>query len=415
MRRLLAHLALLALAIPSLLAARNARAQAPRSTFHELDGFPQSRYFRIDPVPGTKTPRKGLGLLVVLPGGDGGSGSLPWVEREVLPRLPADFVGVLVTAPKWGEDRVVVWPTRQSGIEGMRYATEDYVAAVVRDVRRAHAIDPARTLLLAWSSSGPAAYAILQSADSPFRRAYVAMSAFRGLAGDARRRLGGARVVLDHSPDDGVVPFRFARKAFEELTEAGAIVRLSTHGGGHGWRDGSQKRLAQGFSWLLGDEPAPPPDGLFASPNLLANGGFEQGLGSWQVFGNSGTMTASIDDRVRFAGRGALHLRKTGKGPVDLVRQEIRRIPPSVIVSLRLRHARCGAAIVRFSLFDRADRRMPGGVELARLSGDGGWRRVERRVDARGAAYAILEVEMALDGEVWLDDAVVAEVPEQGS
>lgn len=412
----LAAAALLALPI----AAQESRAQESRAVAVELPALAQSRYFRIDPQPGTKTPKDGFGLLVVLPGGPGTADFLPWVERSVVPQLPAGFVAAMLTAPQWRADQGIVWPTVQNPVDGMQYGTEAYVRAVVADVQKAHAIDRQRLLLLAWSSSGPAAYELLLSGEPAFRGAYVAMSVFRDPGQKRLQKAKGLRFVLDQSPDDTTTRFVFAERAQRALCDAGATVWLQTYRGGHGWHGDAKARLQQGLRWLCSDEPPPPSadDLQAASDNLLRNGGFEDQLAGWQVFGNSGRMQAEAAAVPGCTGKAALHLRKKGGVPLDLVRQEVRKLAKAeqLLVSCRVRSSGCGNALVKFFLYDDADRVVAEQVDLVQLRGDQDWQPVQKAFDARRASYGVLQVVMVLDGEVWVDDVrVVAAEPAKGN
>src|SRR5690606_19218942 len=140
----------------------------------ELDG---ARYHLIEAraEPG----EKGHGLLVVLPGGSGTADFLPFVQNGILGAAPADFVGAMLTAVTWTDDQQIVWRTARRRVPRMKFSTEQRVAAVLADVRARKTIDPTRIVLLAWSSSGPAVYDIALGRDTPFERAYVAMSVFK--------------------------------------------------------------------------------------------------------------------------------------------------------------------------------------------------------------------------------------------
>lgn len=385
-------------------------AQTSRAVAVELPALPKSRYFRIDPQNGTKTPAAGFGLLVVLPGGPGTADFLPWVENGIVAQLPKDFVGVMLTAPKWTENQAIVWPTEQDKVVGMRYGTEAYVRAVVADVQKAQVIDEKRRYVLAWSSSGPAVYQLLLSDDSPFVGAYIAMSVFRGL-GKQARRVHGIRFVLDQSPEDRITKFTFAERAQTELTAAGGIVRLLTYQGGHGWLDDPQARLRSGLQWLLGNEPAPPAAAALQTTgaNLLRNGDFEADTDDWQVLGNSGTMRAEID-RDAAVGKGALHLKKTGKLPLDLVRQELRKLggATTLIASCQVKCKDCRSAFVKFFLYDALDRIVHEDVDLVHLHGDQDWQQVQKSYEVGKATYGVFQIVMVQGGEVWVDDARVA-------
>lgn len=225
-----------------------------RSKAIELPRHEGGRYFLIDARG--EAPEQGHGLLVVLPGGAGTADFLPFVENGVLGAAPEEFVGAMVTSVRWSEDQEIVWPTQRNRVRGMRFSTEDYVAAVVDDVARRTNIDRERVLLLAWSSSGPDAYEIALARRTSFAGFYVAMSVFNPQR-SALARARGRRFVLDQSPEDQVTPFRFAAEGHEVLTGRGAQVWLRTYAGGHGWHDAPIPRIRDGLRWLASDEPAP--------------------------------------------------------------------------------------------------------------------------------------------------------------
>ena len=117
------------------------------------------RYFLVGPHKGVTAPKKGYGLLVVLPGGDGSADFHPFVKRIYKIAVPEGYVLAQPVAVKWTEKQQIVWPTDKNRVEGMKFSTEEFVDAVIGDVGDRHKLDPERTFTLTWSSSGPAAYA----------------------------------------------------------------------------------------------------------------------------------------------------------------------------------------------------------------------------------------------------------------
>lgn len=370
-------------------------------------------------VPPKKAPPAGTAgaLVVVLPGGDGSRDFLPWVENGLLAQAPDDATGVLVTAVKWTAGQEVVWPTDANRVAGMQYTTADYVRAVVAEVGKEHPFDPARAVVVAWSSSGPAIWPLLAAKDSPFARGYVAMSVWpKGLDAAATK---GRRIVIDQSPDDQTTRFAHARDAFAALTKAGAIVRLSTYAGGHGWNDDPLPRFREGLRWLLSDEPAPKP--VWPEPkkasakgkleNLLANGGFEKGLAGWQVLDNSGGMTAEAVKEGAKEGRQVLHLKKEGRGPIDLVTQGV-DLPDGATITVKLQAKGKGAhnAWIKVFVHDAGDKAINEGPDVVHITGDTEWSAFEKSWPAKGAARAVVQIILAADGELWIDDVVLAVV-----
>lgn len=393
-------------------AAAAAPAQRPESAASErsLPALPQSLFFEW-PAAKPATDGKG-GLVVVLPGGDGSREFLPWVENALLAQRPDDCAGVLITAVRWRDDQKVVWPTAQNRVPGMRYSTEEYVRAVVQDVETRHRVDRARRIVVAWSSSGPAVYPLLCDPDGPFAGGYVAMSIWpRELQAAGAK---GRRCFLDHSPDDRVTPFRFVRQAYDALTDAGAVVRLSVYDGGHGWHDEPLPRLDEGLRWLLSDEPAPAPEWPDAprqkpakpGKNLLRNPGFEKGLDGWDTIGNSGRLTATVQKDERREGRRALHLAKTGGAPIDLVTQEV-ELPKggdTVVASLQLKSQGVANAWVKVWRYGADDEPVDTEVDLVRVPRDTDWQAVARTFPRNGAVRVVVQVVVVLEGELWIDD-----------
>jgi predicted esterase len=207
------------------------------------------RYFLIEPPRRAKAPTKGYGLLVVLPGGDGSADFHPFVKRIYKNAVPEGYVLAQPVAVQWTAKQQIVWPTDKNRVEGMKFSTEEFVDAVIQDVRGKYKLDPERVFTLTWSSSGPAAYAASLSSDK-ITGSFIAMSVFKpGLLPPLEKAKGHA-YFLYHSPDDRVCPFRMAEQAARELKKGGAAVRLATYDGGHGWRGGLYDRIREGVEWL---------------------------------------------------------------------------------------------------------------------------------------------------------------------
>ena len=178
------------------------------------------RFFLIGPVGGAAAPKQGFGLVVVLPGGDGSADFHPFVKRIYKNALPEGYLLAQPVAMKWTEAQAIVWPTAKNSAPGMKFSTEEFIDAVIKDVDDRYDLDPARILTLTWSSSGPAAYAASLTSKR-VTGSLIAMSVFKP---DVLPPLSGAKgqgYFLYHSPDDRVCPFRMAEQAVKDLNQNG--------------------------------------------------------------------------------------------------------------------------------------------------------------------------------------------------
>jgi predicted esterase len=220
-------------------------------------GAPERSYFFMGPKQDTGKPEKGYGLLLVLPGGDGGRGFHPFVTRIYQNVTGPDWVAAQLIAVRWNKSKTIVWPTLKTPGRGAVPATERFVEDVITDVAGRVKLDPARIFLLAWSSGGPAAYAASLQKYTSVTGSYIAMSVFKPETLPPLREAQGAAYVIDHSPGDTVCPHWMATKAQELLTKAGAKVLSLTYEGGHGWHGNVYGRLRQGMTWLAKNHGPP--------------------------------------------------------------------------------------------------------------------------------------------------------------
>lgn len=212
---------------------------------------PKKRYLLIGPAKEVELPAKGYGLVLVLPGGDGGAGFQPFVKRIWKNAAAKDVLFAQLEAVEWtpGQFRTVVWPTQISRVTGMKFTTEAYAREVAEEVGALHRIDPERTFVMGWSSGGPPAYAISLAKPRFTAGALVAMSVFRELGLDLASAKGQA-YWLYHSKDDAVCPLALAEKAKASLEKAGARTELLLYEGGHGWQGPLFRDLRTGLDWL---------------------------------------------------------------------------------------------------------------------------------------------------------------------
>ncbi|MGP1347066.1 MAG: alpha/beta hydrolase, partial [Phycisphaerales bacterium] len=193
----------------------------------------------------------GVGLLLVLPGGDGSAEFAPFVEHLSKNVVPRGVVVAHLIAPVWDERQKndVVWPTRRLPYRGMEFTTEEFMGAVVADVSGRVRIDPERVYAMGWSSGGPPVYAGLCDAEVGLSGAVVVMSVFKGEQIPAIETARGKRVAIVHSPTD-FIRMSFPQAAVRALKDAGAEVRLSTYEGGHGWHGESILRVREALAWV---------------------------------------------------------------------------------------------------------------------------------------------------------------------
>jgi predicted esterase len=217
------------------------------------------KYFLIEHKDGTE-PGRGRGLILILPGGPGSADFLPFCANVLtLYGIPADFVAAELVAPQWSKDENrVVWPSRAFPDPQAKFTSEEFLAAVTKDVCRLHKIDERYIFTLGWSSSGHVLYSVSIS-DPKVRGSLVAMSRFMpdhlGNLDQAR----GKNYFIYHSPEDQICPFVEAKVAERNLKEHGAKVKLVSYNGGHGWLPYTFycDRIREGIEWLKGINSEP--------------------------------------------------------------------------------------------------------------------------------------------------------------
>jgi predicted esterase len=214
------------------------------------EGDRNKRYFLIGAGKDDKPPKEGYNLIIIMPGGAGGENFNPFVRRIYKNALGDKFLVAQPVAFKWHGSQRIVWPTKVNPTRSQKFATEDFIEAVIRDVKKQHKINKRNIFTLSWSSSGPAAYAISLQKSTQVKGSFIAMSVFRRKWLPPLDTAKGHIYYLLHSPEDKICPFGHAEQAKAELTEAGAIVQLDTYEGGHGWYGDVYCNIKRGISWL---------------------------------------------------------------------------------------------------------------------------------------------------------------------
>ena len=219
------------------------------------------RYFLIGSPAAAGAPEAGRPLMIALPGGTGGEEFHPFMRRIYKHVLNEGWLMAQPVAPQWdaAQARLNVWPTAGLPDSGAKFTTEEFIAAIVFDVKTKTRIDPRRVFLLGWSSSGPACYATMLEKDSPVAGAFIAMSVFHPEQLPALAGGKGKPFYLLQSPGDRVTPIGFAEDAQAKLSAAGSQVRLDRYAGGHGWHGDIFMTLRTGIEWLDSPRAAPQP------------------------------------------------------------------------------------------------------------------------------------------------------------
>lgn len=213
-------------------------------------GDRNKRYFLIGADSRARAPKKGSGLVVVLPGGDGGPRFNPFVKRIYKHALPKTYLVAQLVSVKWTPAQRIVWPTAKVRVDKQKFSTEQFVNAVIKDIQAKWRLNKDRIFTLSWSSGGPAAYAISLREQTSVTGSYVAMSVFKPKALGPLKHAAGQAYFIDHSPTDRVCPFSMAKKARTTLAAHGAKAKLVTYKGGHGWRGNVYGRIGKGIQWL---------------------------------------------------------------------------------------------------------------------------------------------------------------------
>jgi predicted esterase len=206
-------------------------------------------YFLIGPRAGVKAPEKGFGLVIVLPGGDGGAEYNSFVKRIYKYAMPKNFLVAQAVAVRWAEKQEVTWPTTKNRVKGQKFSTEDFVGAIIDDVAHIHKLNPEHIFTLSWSSGGPAAYVISLS-NKKVMGSFIGMSVFKPGEMPSLDKAKGRAYFIYHSAQDETCPIGMAEQAAKVLEKNGAKVKMSTYEGGHGWTGPVYDDISAGIKWL---------------------------------------------------------------------------------------------------------------------------------------------------------------------
>jgi predicted esterase len=208
------------------------------------------RYFLIGGGERAHAPVEGFGLLIVLPGSDDGADFNAFVKRIYKKSLSEEYLAAQLVAVKWTEQQQVVWPTENSAVEKQGFSTEEFLGAVIKDVKSKYKLNRNHIFTLSWSSGGPAAYAYSLRKAKSATGSFIAMSVFKPENLGPLEQAKGHAYFIFHSPTDETCPVSMAEAAAEALQKYGATVKLQKYGGGHAWPSYPYGRITSGIRWL---------------------------------------------------------------------------------------------------------------------------------------------------------------------
>jgi predicted esterase len=232
----------------------------------------KKRYFLIGNVESPSPRTVGRRVLVVMPGGDGSAAFSPFIRRIYQRTLNDEWVIAQIVAPKWGRGQTVVWPKQSQPFPAARFSTEQLIDDVIDDVATRCLIDHSEVYVLAWSSSGPLAYAIALRDKPRIAGAFIAMSVFNEREYSKPNAPPAVGFYLLQSPEDKVTPFKHAEAARDFLASVGAKVELTQYAGGHGWHGKPFEMLSEGVNWLVTSTKSEQSHALEPAKGSVSNG-----------------------------------------------------------------------------------------------------------------------------------------------
>ena len=131
----------------------------------------------------------------------------------------------------------------------MKFATEELVDDVLKDVASKVKLDRDYRFTLTWSSSGTVGYLLSLEKKYAVTGSLIAMSVYK--PDQLPSRKGGQKkpYYLLHSPTD-FIPIAMAEQAEQDLSKNRAKVKLQRYEGGHGWPPTVYRELQEGVAWL---------------------------------------------------------------------------------------------------------------------------------------------------------------------
>jgi len=213
-------------------------------------GDKNKKYFLINAGDDVDVPGYGFGLVVVLPGETGGADMLDFVKELYKNSLDKKFVVAQLVAKRWDRKQRNIWPTETNKVDSQLFSTEEFIEAVIADVRNKYKINNQRIFTLCWDCAGQAGYMASVRRETPITGSLIVMSDFQiDWLGDIKSVKGKAYYIL-HSVADDICPVEMPQLAYKLIADNGGIVNMEMYKGGHGWQGNSLKTVKLGMRWL---------------------------------------------------------------------------------------------------------------------------------------------------------------------
>jgi hypothetical protein len=218
-----------------------------------VDKDRNKRVFLIGLDEKAKAPRGGYGLVVVIPGGDGGPGFANFVHGIHKECVPEGFLTLQIIAPEWvkGQLKTKVWSIERNRLSGAKFTTEEFVLDAIDEVASRTRLNKKKIFSLSWSSGGPPAYSLSLQKKTPIQGSLIRASVFFPDNLPPLSRAKGHRYCLMQSPTDEITKFHHAESARDALEKKRAEVRFVSYEGGHAWPKPIYPKLKSEMEWLL--------------------------------------------------------------------------------------------------------------------------------------------------------------------
>ncbi|MBI2921804.1 MAG: hypothetical protein HYY18_12030 [Planctomycetes bacterium] len=218
----------------------------------------KKRYFLIGPSPKVTIGAEGYGLIVMIPGASQtGEDWLP-KAKEYAQALPNErYLFAFPCSVIWNEKQTNPWPTAKTPEKGMKFCTEDFLEAVVADVKARHKVNVRRVFLYGYQWGAFPAYAAGLRPRSPFTGVIAATGEMKlkDLPAIAGARARGWYLMSWDDPN--YCPKGAMEEARAALRKAGARVEFKDFGkeafGGQGCA-----ALLSAIEWLEKNAGEPP-------------------------------------------------------------------------------------------------------------------------------------------------------------
>lgn len=225
--------------------------------WHEIDGDPQRAYWLVCPayVPSpdeTAGTRHRFGLVVALASDGDGDNLVPyWIDAGQKALNDQYYIAVPI-APQGARSAALPWAMEKSRAGGATLSTESFTKEIVEDVASTIALDRNRCFLHGMGESGLATYACSLTESTPFHGFYILTSGFHSAQLPALTRAKGRRYYIQNSPQDKTAPAWQAAAGGEMLSKQGAVVKLVSVDGEHGYKfEGDPwKPIHDAIGWL---------------------------------------------------------------------------------------------------------------------------------------------------------------------